>query len=228
MFLLDEPVTVRANKIKIGGREWVEIRVTDNGPIVDRTDFFEAPTHAKRKDLGGRGLGLYCLAIRVSLLKGTYGADDRKDGKTGTVIWFRIPFHDNKRNIGKSTASANGANLSNKNNAANISAKNNNNNNNNIETKPPEIVIDESGFIEKPLRTALIVDDSIPILKMSALVLEKVGCAVDKAKNGSIGLEKMKETVYDLVVMDVQMPVMTGIDCIKRLVHLAPLVFHFF
>ena len=52
---------------------------------------------------------------------------------------------------------------------------------------------------------------------MSTLVLERAGCTVDKAKNGLVGLEKMKLGFYDLVVMDVQMPIMTGIECVKKL-----------
>jgi CheY-like chemotaxis protein len=62
----------------------------------------------------------------------------------------------------------------------------------------------------------LVVDDSTPIVKMTRMNLEKVGHAVDSAKNGLEGLNMMKKNYYDLVLMDIQMPVMGGIECVLR------------
>ena len=40
--------------------------------------------------------------------------------------------------------------------------------------------------------------------------LEKRGCVVAEASNGKLALEALVEARFDLVLMDVQMPVMDG------------------
>jgi CheY-like chemotaxis protein len=65
--------------------------------------------------------------------------------------------------------------------------------------------------------SALVVDDSVPVLKMTSRALESIGCQVDTAKNGEVALEKMKVALYDLVLMDVQMPVKNGMAASKEL-----------
>jgi CheY-like chemotaxis protein/signal transduction histidine kinase len=41
---------------------------------------------------GGTGLGLYSLAKRIEAIHGQYGVKTRKDGKSGSVFWFSIPY----------------------------------------------------------------------------------------------------------------------------------------
>ena len=38
-----------------------------------------------------------------------------------------------------------------------------------------------------------------------------------QAMNGEIALEKMKQNTYDLVLMDIEMPVMDGIEATKSI-----------
>ena len=56
----------------------------------------------------------------------------------------------------------------------------------------------------------LLVDDSLTILNMTTRSLEKMGHCVTKAENGAIAFELMKQRKYDVVLMDLQMPVMDG------------------
>jgi CheY-like chemotaxis protein len=65
--------------------------------------------------------------------------------------------------------------------------------------------------------SALIVEDSIVISKSTKRMLEKSGYKVDVAENGAIGLEKMKAKVYSVVIMDLQMPVMDGLEATRRM-----------
>ena len=64
--------------------------------------------------------------------------------------------------------------------------------------------------LQRQRRSVLLVDDSPIILMMMGTILEREGYAVDKAMNGREGLERMQEREYDVVVSDLQMPVMDG------------------
>lgn len=58
----------------------------------------------------------------------------------------------------------------------------------------------------------LLVEDN-DINRLYALnVLKKWGCNVDEAENGLICLEKLKKKDYEVILMDVQMPVMDGFE----------------
>ena len=61
----------------------------------------------------------------------------------------------------------------------------------------------------------LIVDDSLVTLKLARLTLENDGHNVDKALNGQIALEMLKQRMYDVVLIDCNMPVMDGFETIR-------------
>eukprot|EP00600_Ochromonadales_sp_CCMP1393_P004255 CAMPEP_0174991676 /NCGR_PEP_ID=MMETSP0004_2-20121128/22054_1 /TAXON_ID=420556 /ORGANISM="Ochromonas sp., Strain CCMP1393" /LENGTH=520 /DNA_ID=CAMNT_0016245511 /DNA_START=1058 /DNA_END=2620 /DNA_ORIENTATION=+ len=63
----------------------------------------------------------------------------------------------------------------------------------------------------------LIVDDAPTIQKMTKMLLTRKGHIVQIAENGVEGLEKIAVNHYDVVLMDLQMPVMDGIEAIRRL-----------
>jgi two-component system chemotaxis response regulator CheY len=48
-------------------------------------------------------------------------------------------------------------------------------------------------------------------------VLESEKHTVETAENGALGLAKMRAKAYDLVIMDWNMPQMTGIEALKQL-----------
>ncbi|MBX7182828.1 MAG: response regulator, partial [Bacteroidia bacterium] len=58
----------------------------------------------------------------------------------------------------------------------------------------------------------LLAEDNIVNVLLAKRLLEKWGCVIDVAANGAIAIEKFKETSYDLVLMDIQMPEMDGIQ----------------
>lgn len=63
----------------------------------------------------------------------------------------------------------------------------------------------------------LIVDDEQDLVVSLQLILEMEGYAVDIASNGHQALEKISALVPDLVLSDVMMPVMNGLELLKRL-----------
>ena len=62
----------------------------------------------------------------------------------------------------------------------------------------------------------LVLDDDPQILKMARLMLEKAGHQVDIAENGALGLEKLSRSRPDLLITDILMPEMDGIDFINH------------
>ncbi len=62
----------------------------------------------------------------------------------------------------------------------------------------------------------LIIDDEQSIRKTLSEILTFEGYKVDEAANGEEGLRKFSTTVYDLVLCDVKMPKMDGIEFLER------------
>ena len=67
------------------------------------------------------------------------------------------------------------------------------------------------------MKTCLIVDDPRVIRKVSRHILESLGFAVEEAENGQLGLEQCSVSMPDLIMLDWNMPVMTGIEFIVQL-----------
>jgi len=65
-------------------------------------------------------------------------------------------------------------------------------------------------------RTALIVDDSDIMRQMVAFTLREAQFAVTEAANGKQALEKLAGAAFDLVITDLNMPVMDGISFIRQ------------
>lgn len=63
----------------------------------------------------------------------------------------------------------------------------------------------------------LVVDDESSIRELIKDVLSMEGHAVDTASNGAEGLAALGKKHYDLVVMDRNMPKMTGIEALKKI-----------
>lgn len=63
----------------------------------------------------------------------------------------------------------------------------------------------------------LIIDDDLDIRTLIKYTLEKEGYIVDEAENGEVGIEKAKKNVPDVVILDVMMPVMDGMETCQKL-----------
>lgn len=69
----------------------------------------------------------------------------------------------------------------------------------------------------KPLQKILVVDDEESILELLKYNLEKQGYDVRTAENGHVGVEIAKKFHPDLVLLDIMMPKMDGVEACRLL-----------
>ena len=72
------------------------------------------------------------------------------------------------------------------------------------------------GAIAPPTH-GLVVDDSRVVRKFARRVLEKAGIVVAEAENGQVALDACRESLPRFVLLDWNMPVMTGIEFLRAL-----------
>ncbi|MBP7653166.1 response regulator [Candidatus Dependentiae bacterium] len=61
----------------------------------------------------------------------------------------------------------------------------------------------------------LIIDDKEPITKLVAFDLENNGYSVFTSNSGISGLHKMRREKIDLIVLDIEMPDLSGLDILR-------------
>jgi PAS domain S-box-containing protein len=61
----------------------------------------------------------------------------------------------------------------------------------------------------------LLVDDNATNCKIAQLMLQRIGCQIDIAENGEQALAALRDGNYDLVLMDVHMPVLDGLKATR-------------
>ena len=148
--------------------------------------------------LSGTGIGLYnvqqkCLALKGECgmyLRGGGGGGGDDDGPGGSTFWAEVPYTPVTPPASELPPSR----------ARAGSAAN-----------------DEPAEARFPNHTALIVDDTSTILKLLTRMLERKQFSVVCAADGAEALERLKAQHFNIALLDVQMPRMDGIECVRRL-----------
>lgn len=84
-----------------------------------------------------------------------------------------------------------------------------------------EIVTREIAELIKP--KILVVDDEEDVVeRLTNIVLRRFNCLVEKANDGTQALQKLKKDTFDVVLLDIKMPGLSGIDVIKEAVKFTP------
>jgi len=68
-----------------------------------------------------------------------------------------------------------------------------------------------------PSTRILVVDDDAAILRLVSTILRRERYHVDTASGGKEALSKIELTQYDVVVLDLMMPEVSGLDVLRRL-----------
>ena len=63
----------------------------------------------------------------------------------------------------------------------------------------------------------LLVEDNLINIEVAQTMLQTAGFRVDVSHNGADALKKLREQAYDVVLMDLEMPVMDGLEATRAL-----------
>uniref|UniRef100_UPI004047A932 ATP-binding protein n=1 Tax=Roseivirga sp. TaxID=1964215 RepID=UPI004047A932 len=175
----------------------IEFKIRDTGvgiPDSNLPDVFKQFAQgdsSNSRKFAGAGLGLAIVKNLVKLFNGKVSLES-KEG-SGTLFTFNIKV--------KLASAEKVTELFNKQDQIGK-----------YERNPLEHVLSD----KYPLKILLAEDNGINA-KLTCLVLEKMGYVPDLAKNGVIAMSLYKENRYDLILMDIQMPIMDGMDATKAI-----------
>jgi len=70
--------------------------------------------------------------------------------------------------------------------------------------------------------SVLLVDDNRTLCKTMSYILERKGYEVQIAGDGDAAIERVKEQAFDLILMDIKMPDLSGVETYRRIKDIRP------
>lgn len=67
------------------------------------------------------------------------------------------------------------------------------------------------------MKTCLVIDDSRVIRKVACAILRELSFQTEEAENGAAGLSACRRLMPDVILLDWQMPSMTGVEFLRAL-----------
>ncbi|MCK5506125.1 MAG: response regulator, partial [Thermodesulfovibrionia bacterium] len=86
-----------------------------------------------------------------------------------------------------------------------------------LEAKIENIITEQAPAAEKRKKSILVVDDSLSVRKFASMILQQNGYNVLNAPNGLEALKVLDENNVDLILTDLEMPVMHGYELLREL-----------
>ncbi len=169
------------------------IAVEDTGIGISENDqqqlfkLFTQVDNSSTKAFSGTGLGLAISKQLSSLMGGQIGVSSEPD--SGSVFWFTL--------VGEKASQAEIEVYENLKQKVHKSHK--------------------LKFESENAPYILIVDDNTINRQVASQILMKSGFKTDLAFSGSTAIEKVKNNEYDLIFMDIQMPVMDGVTATREI-----------
>jgi len=203
---------VRIEVARLEGPE-VKISVVDSGVGIAEKQldrmfqrFTQADSSTTRR-YGGTGLGLAISKTLVELMGGAIGVSSRPG--VGSTFWFTLPLHAAQAaaETGGSAPPAAPAPAQGTGAPAPVTA---------LAVPLPAIPPPPlHGSVQAGGSRLLLVEDNFVNQRVAVYMLTKLGHRVDLAKHGREAIEMLGKSVYDLVLMDCQMPEMDGFEATR-------------
>ncbi|MBF0454232.1 MAG: transporter substrate-binding domain-containing protein [Magnetococcales bacterium] len=182
-------------RVQEGKGDWIEFVVSDTGPGISKSiqeKIFQAFTqgdNSTTRRYGGSGLGLNICQRLAQLMKGTILLES-KPGQGSSFI-FSAPFKAGSPRHSPPTRTA--------------------------DLLPTPLESLESEKTESSGVTLLLVEDNQDNQWVIQAYLSHTTIHLVLAKNGLEAVEKFKAFAFDMVLMDIQMPIMDGLEATRQI-----------
>lgn len=185
----DYRMSIRFDTVLVKEKSEVEFRIWNSGPGIpdDLVDKIFVPFVSTKDGESGTGLGLSICKRLINGMSGTIRAENVADG-----VEFKICLPCKSREKAQSDPQH-----QQENDVGTIRS------------------IDDAKKPNGNSRRLLLVDDEPSLLKAMTEVMSDAGYSVDTASDGEEALEKSSTLEFDVIITDVQMPKMDGVEFIK-------------
>ena len=192
-------ITVKVHKVVADARHClVRFEVCDHGIGLSQDEMsklfqsFQQADTSTTREYGGTGLGLAICKQLAQLMGGDVGVDSRPGA--GSTFWFTA-------NLGISDQAA----------PAMLDSM--------VQTAAAMRASADAALVMRTLKHAriLLVEDNTFNQQVALELLEEAGASVCLANNGEEALDLQRQTQFDCVMMDVQMPLMDGLQATRHI-----------
>ncbi len=70
--------------------------------------------------------------------------------------------------------------------------------------------------------SVLVVDDNVDLMETFSMILKRRGFCVDTAENGVLAVDKFRRHHFDVILMDIVMPEMNGVEAFRKIRKMSP------